>query len=52
MSLVLMVRSFLLDGVFGLVFGYLYWRKGIEYAMFSHRTAHISMQLLFIPLFY
>ncbi|OLO39203.1 hypothetical protein BTR23_09110 [Alkalihalophilus pseudofirmus] len=52
LSLLLIVRSFLLNGVFGLVFGYLFWRKGIEYAMFSHMTAHISMQLLFIPLFY
>ncbi|MFV8827762.1 CPBP family intramembrane glutamic endopeptidase [Alkalihalobacterium sp. APHAB7] len=52
LSSILIIRSLLLNGLFGVVFGYLYWRKGIEYAIFSHMTAHISMQLLFIPIFY
>ncbi|WP_216827546.1 CPBP family intramembrane glutamic endopeptidase [Alkalihalobacterium elongatum] len=52
LSSILIIRSLLLNGLFGIVFGYLYWRRGIEYAMFSHMTAHISMQLLFIPMFY
>lgn len=45
-------RCFLLNGIGGLFFGYLYWKKGFEYAIVSHMFAHISMQLLFIPLFY
>ncbi|MEK3805531.1 CPBP family glutamic-type intramembrane protease [Bacillus sp. FSL H8-0547] len=45
-------RSFLLNGIGGIFFGYLYWKNGFEYAIISHMFAHISMQLLFIPLFY
>lgn len=48
----LLLRAFLLNGIAGLVFGYLYWKKGFEYAVISHAFAHISMQLIFIPLFY
>ena len=48
----LVVRSFLLNGIGGLVFGYLYWKKGFEYAVLAHMFAHISMQLIFIPIFY
>ncbi|WP_191562229.1 hypothetical protein [Metabacillus idriensis] len=48
----ILVRCFLLNGIGGLFFGYLYWKKGFEYAVLSHMFAHISLQLLFIPLFY
>lgn len=48
----LIVRCFLLNGVGGLFFGYLYWKKGFEYAVIAHMFAHISLQLLFIPIFY
>lgn len=46
------VRGFLLNGMGGLVFGYLYWKRGLEYAILAHMFAHISMQLIFIPIFY
>ena len=49
---ILILRSFLLNGIGGLVFGYLYWKKGFEYAVISHAFAHISMQLIFIPMFF
>ncbi|MCM3595118.1 CPBP family glutamic-type intramembrane protease [Metabacillus idriensis] len=45
-------RCFLLNGIGAIFFGYLYWKKGFEYAIVSHMFAHISMQLVFIPLFY
>ncbi|WP_338472400.1 CPBP family intramembrane glutamic endopeptidase [Niallia sp. XMNu-256] len=45
-------RSLLLNGIGGLFFGYLYWKKGLEYAIFAHMFAHISVQLLFYPIFY
>ncbi|MEJ6949652.1 CPBP family intramembrane glutamic endopeptidase [Natronospora cellulosivora (SeqCode)] len=48
----LLLRAFLLNGIGGLIFGYLYWKKGFEYAVISHAFAHISMQLLFIPMFF
>lgn len=48
----IIVRSFILNGAAGIACGFLYWKKGLEYGIVSHMTAHISMQLLFIPLFY
>ncbi|QNG59479.1 CPBP family intramembrane metalloprotease [Bacillus sp. PAMC26568] len=52
LTAMILVRCFLLNGIGGLFFGYLYWKKGFEYAVLSHIFAHISLQLLFIPLFY
>lgn len=49
---ILIIRSFLLNGLLGIVFGYLYWRKGLEYSIVSHMTTHVSMQLIAIPLLY
>ena len=48
----LMLRAILLNGIGGLIFGYLYWKIGFEYAVISHSFAHISMQLIFIPLLF
>ncbi|MFS1511603.1 CPBP family intramembrane glutamic endopeptidase [Chengkuizengella sp. SCS-71B] len=48
----LIFRCFLLNGIGGLLFGYLYWKKGFEYVVLAHMVSHISLQLLFIPLFY
>ncbi len=52
LTIILLIRGLLLNGIGGLIFGYLYWKKGLEYAIVSHMFAHISMQLMFIPLFY
>ncbi|MFC7687462.1 type II CAAX prenyl endopeptidase Rce1 family protein [Ureibacillus sp. GCM10028918] len=48
----LIVRCFLLNGIGGIFFGYLYWKKGFEYAVIAHMFTHISLQLLITPLFY
>nr|WP_106781150.1 CPBP family intramembrane glutamic endopeptidase [Lysinibacillus timonensis] len=48
----LIIRSFLLNGIGGIFFGYMYWKKGFEYAVLSHMFAHISLQCIFIPLLY
>jgi membrane protease YdiL (CAAX protease family) len=48
----IIIRSFLLNGIGGIFFGYLYWKKGFEYAVMSHMFAHLSLQLVFIPLIY
>ena len=45
-------RALLLNGIGGLVFGYLYWKHGFIAAVVSHMSTHIFMQLLFIPLLY
>ncbi|HWL24401.1 MAG TPA: CPBP family glutamic-type intramembrane protease [Ureibacillus sp.] len=48
----LIIRSFLLNGLGGIFFGYLYWKKGLEYAILAHMFTHISMQLIWIPILY
>ena len=45
---VLLVRCFLLNGGFGLCFGYLYRKYGIGYAMIAHGLAHLLSDLLMI----
>ncbi|MBE6759762.1 MAG: CPBP family intramembrane metalloprotease [Ruminococcaceae bacterium] len=47
----LLVRCFLLNGAFGVLFGELYRRYGIQYAMLSHALLHIvskTIWLLFV----
>ena len=51
-TITLLIRGLLLNGIGGFIFGWLYWKKGIEYSILSHMFAHTSMQLLFIPLLY
>ncbi|SOC43991.1 CPBP family glutamic-type intramembrane protease [Ureibacillus acetophenoni] len=48
----LIVRSLLLNGIGGIFFGYLYWKKGLEYAIVAHMFSHIWLQIVFIPIFY
>lgn len=42
----ILLRCFLLNGGFGLIFGWLYRRHGIQYAMISHATLHIVSKLI------
>ncbi len=37
------VRAIVLNGIGGLVFGWLYWKKGLEYSMAAHFTADIVL---------
>jgi membrane protease YdiL (CAAX protease family) len=43
----IVVRAVLLNGVAGIVFGWLYWKKGLESAMISHFSADIVLQVIF-----
>jgi membrane protease YdiL (CAAX protease family) len=47
---ILITRAFVLNGVLGFLFGYLYWKKGLEYAMLSHMVVHIVNQVILLPL--
>jgi membrane protease YdiL (CAAX protease family) len=47
---VLIVRSFMLNGFLAVFFGYLYWKKGLEYAMIAHMMVHVATQLVVLPL--
>jgi len=44
----LLLRCFLLNGGFGLVFGWLYRKYGIAYAMAGHALFHIVSKLIWI----
>lgn len=46
----IIIRCFLLNGGFGLCFGYLYRKYGIGYAMISHGLVHLISDLLMILL--
>lgn len=41
----LLARALLLNGIAGVAFGYLYWKRGLEAAMLGHASAHLVMQI-------
>jgi membrane protease YdiL (CAAX protease family) len=47
---ILIARSFILNGFLAVFFGYLFWKKGLEYAMIAHMMVHIVTQLVILPL--
>ncbi|MBM7652190.1 CPBP family intramembrane glutamic endopeptidase [Neobacillus cucumis] len=40
---ILFIRTIVSNGLLGIVFGYLYWKKGLEYAMISHAIGDIIL---------
>lgn len=52
LSLPIVIRCFLLNGIGGLVFGYLYWKKGLAYSMYAHAIMHVFTQLIFLPILF
>ena len=44
----ILIRCFLLNGGFGLLFGWLYRKFGIQYAMVSHAAFHIVSKLIWL----
>lgn len=51
LSVPIVIRSLLLNGFAGIGFGWLYWKKGLIYAMLGHIMAHVFNQLVLMPLF-
>ena len=47
-SPILIFRCFLLNGCLGLLFGYLYRKYGLRYAMIAHAGCHIFSKLIWI----
>jgi membrane protease YdiL (CAAX protease family) len=41
----LIARTLLLNGIAGTVFGYLYWKRGLEAAMIAHGTADVVVHV-------
>ena len=46
---VVIARAIALNGIAGLVFGWLYWKKGLEYSIVAHFTTDITL-LVIIPI--
>jgi membrane protease YdiL (CAAX protease family) len=46
LTMFLVIRTLLLNAVGGLVFGWLYWKKGLESAMISHAVADIVIHII------
>ncbi len=44
----ILLRCFLLNGVAGLVFGYLYRKYGIQYSMLAHAGSHIVWKIIWV----
>jgi hypothetical protein len=44
---ILLVRTIILNGLIGLLCGYLYWKKGLEYAMIAHAIGDILIHGLY-----
>lgn len=50
LSPIVLIRCFLLNGGLGVVFGWLYRRYGIQYAMLGHMGCHIVSKLIWLAL--
>lgn len=48
----ILIRSFVLNGIGGIGFGYLYWKKGLAYSMYAHAATHVFMQIIFMPILF
>jgi membrane protease YdiL (CAAX protease family) len=42
----MIVRTVVLNGLLGMIFGWLYWKRGLEAAMISHFSADIVLHVL------
>lgn len=49
-TLAVVVRAVLLNGIGGVIFGWLYWKKGLESAIIAHFTADICLHVI-LPFF-
>jgi len=45
----IIARAVVLNGIAGLAFGYLYWKRGLESAMLAHFSADILLHVIFFP---
>ncbi len=52
LSVGIVIRALLLNGLPGIAFGYLYWKNGLSTAMLAHVFSHVIMQLVLMPIFF
>jgi membrane protease YdiL (CAAX protease family) len=43
----IVARAVILNGIGGIIFGWLYWKKGLESAMISHFSADILLHVIY-----
>jgi len=46
LTTLIVVRAIVLNGLLGIVFGWLYWKRGLESAMLSHFSADLILHVL------
>jgi membrane protease YdiL (CAAX protease family) len=46
MSRLVILRALILNGVAGIIFGWLYWKKGLEASMIAHFAASLTLLIL------
>ena len=52
LSTPILIRCFVLNGIGGIGFGYLYWKKGLAYSIYAHAATHVFMQVIFMPILF
>ncbi len=45
-SIIVLLRAVLLNGIYGTLFGYLYWKRGLESSMLSHATSDLLVHVV------
>lgn len=48
-SLMILARALVLNGIPGIIFGYLYWKRGLEFSMMAHFSADLIVHAI-LPL--
>lgn len=47
---ILVLRAIIGNGMLGILFGYLYWKKGLEYSILSHMSADFFLHVIWASL--
>lgn len=50
-TVLLFIRAIVLNGIMGIFFGYLYWKKGLEYAMIAHMAGDVFLHVVWYSIF-
>jgi hypothetical protein len=45
-SMIVLARAVLLNGIYGTLFGYLYWKRGLEASVLSHFTSDLLIHVI------
>jgi len=45
-SLMILARAILLNGILAAIFGYLYWKRGLEYSIMAHFSADLMVHVI------